>query len=229
MIDSLLLGSSMAVLCGLDRTAFLQLMLSRPVVAAPLTGILLGSAEIGLIVGASLELLWLGRLPMGATIPPDDTQVAVAGTFLAVTTTGSSMLPAADVTLLALLIALPLGKIGIYFDQLVRKRNSVLWKAADKSISNGNFHSIERSHLRGLLHFAIASLATFLSIAVAGWFLMQFLAPLASKVFNGLSHWLILVFPVVGLSHVLANMNVNRTLTLFVSSFLMTFVLLWLI
>jgi PTS system mannose-specific IIC component len=229
MIDSVLLCSGMAVLCGLDRTAFLQLMLSRPVVAAPLTGILLGSPETGLIVGASLELLWLGRLPMGATIPPDDTQVAVAGTFLAITATNGSMLPAPDMTLLALLIALPLGKVGIYFDQLVRKRNTALWKTADSKVSSGDYSSIERTHLRGLLHFAIASLATFLVISGAGWFIMQFLAPLASKVFNGLSQWLILVFPVVGLSHVLANMNVNRTLTLFVSSFLMTFVLLWLI
>ena len=229
MIDSLLLGGGMAVLCGLDRTAFLQLMLSRPVVAAPLTGMLLGSAETGLIVGASLELLWLGRLPMGATIPPDDTQVAVAGTFLSITTINGSMLPVSDIVLLALLIALPLGKVGIYFDQMVRKRNTVLWEAAARSISRGQYSFMERAHLRGLLNFGAASLATFLSIAVAGWFLIQFLAPLASRVFGGMSHWLLLVFPVVGLSHVLANMNVNRTLTLFVSSFLMTFVLLWLI
>lgn len=81
---NLLLSGLVAVLCGLDRTAVLQLMLSRPIVAGPLTGLVLGSPLTGLQVGMLVELLWLGRLPVGASIPPDDTQIAVGGTFLAV-------------------------------------------------------------------------------------------------------------------------------------------------
>ncbi|MEZ4485509.1 MAG: PTS sugar transporter subunit IIC [Syntrophotaleaceae bacterium] len=84
---------AVAIICGLDRTAAGQFMLCRPIVAAPLTGWLLGEASIGLQVGAMLELLWLGRLPVGAAIPPDDSQVAVGCTFLAVISHAQTGLP----------------------------------------------------------------------------------------------------------------------------------------
>ena len=75
----------LAVLLGFDRVAFLQSMACRPLVAASLTGWLLGIPLQGLQVGILLELLWLGRLPVGAAIPPDDTQVAIGATALALT------------------------------------------------------------------------------------------------------------------------------------------------
>ena len=59
-----LLGAGMAVLLGLDRTAALQIMISRPLVAGPLVGLLLGDALTGLTVGMLLELLWLCRMPV---------------------------------------------------------------------------------------------------------------------------------------------------------------------
>ena len=68
------------VLTGLDRVALVQMMISRPLVAGPLTGLVLGKPLLGLEVGMLLELLWLGRLPVGAAIPPDDTQVSVGAT-----------------------------------------------------------------------------------------------------------------------------------------------------
>jgi len=59
IIQDLLLGALVALLCGLDRVAVLQIMISRPLVAAPLTGMLLGQPLIGLQVGIMMELLWL--------------------------------------------------------------------------------------------------------------------------------------------------------------------------
>lgn len=87
-----LLGASVAVISGLDRTAFPQIMISRPIVVGPLTGWLLGNPSAGLQVGLLVELLWLGRLPVGAAIPPDDTQVTVGATALAIGMGGGSPL-----------------------------------------------------------------------------------------------------------------------------------------
>ncbi|MGD9019102.1 MAG: PTS sugar transporter subunit IIC, partial [Desulfuromonadales bacterium] len=84
-VDYLLAGM-VSMLTGLDRVAFVQFMISRPLVAGPLTGWVLGDPLTGLEVGMLLELLWLGRLPVGAAIPPDDTQVAVGATVLAAST-----------------------------------------------------------------------------------------------------------------------------------------------
>jgi len=226
--ETFALGALMSIVCGLDRTAFLQLMISRPVVAGPLTGWLLGGPETGILVGALLELLWLGRLPMGAVIPPDDTQIAVGGTVLAVAAGGEFVAAGMAVTLLSVLLALPLGKVGARFDQWARKANSRLSNLAIDEVKTGNTRRLEFLHLVGLVHFSLSSLATFLVIIIGGWLLMVFLAPFLLSPLQEMQHWVFAVFPLVGMSHVLANMNVNRALSLFGSSFLMTYVLLWL-
>jgi len=227
VLEQFALGGVLSVVCGLDRTAFFQLMISRPVVAAPLTGWLLGAPETGLLVGALLELLWLGRLPMGAVIPPDDTQVAVGGTFLAIVF-GEMTDDRLAITLMAVLLALPLGNVGAQFDHWARKANAKLSRLALASVSLGDDSRIERLHLLGLVHFTMASLGTFLVIACAGWGFMAFLKPYLLHPIQVMEYWIFAVFPLVGVSHVLSNMNVNRALSLFGSSFLMTYILLWL-
>ena len=51
------------VLC-LDRI-FVQALISRPIVAAPVIGMILGDPYTGLIAGAFIELFWIDRLPVG--------------------------------------------------------------------------------------------------------------------------------------------------------------------
>ncbi|PLY04145.1 MAG: hypothetical protein C0624_06035 [Desulfuromonas sp.] len=228
MTEQLALGGVLSIFCGLDRTAFLQLMISRPVFAAPLTGWVLGSAESGLLVGALLELLWLGRLPMGAAIPPDDTQVAVGATFLAIVCSVQGASPGLSEVLLALLLALPLGKLGTYFDQWARKANARLSARAVQDVARGKCNRLEQLHLLGMVHFALASLGAYLVIALGGWVLMSGLSPYLLAPLEHVQYWVFMIFPLVGMSHVLSSMNVNRALSLFASSFLMTYVLLWL-
>jgi mannose/fructose/N-acetylgalactosamine-specific phosphotransferase system component IIC len=69
-----LLGGVVAI----DATAYGQLMLSRPFVAATLAGALVGMPLEGAIVGAALEALSLSVLPVGAARYPDTGTAAVA-------------------------------------------------------------------------------------------------------------------------------------------------------
>ncbi len=43
----------------------------RPIVLCPLVGIVLGDLQSGLAIGASLELLFMGSISIGAYVPPD--------------------------------------------------------------------------------------------------------------------------------------------------------------
>ena len=45
----------------------------RPIVLCPLVGLVLGDLQTGLAVGASLELLFMGSISIGAYVPPDET------------------------------------------------------------------------------------------------------------------------------------------------------------
>jgi mannose/fructose/N-acetylgalactosamine-specific phosphotransferase system component IIC len=54
-------------LLSLDAVSVAQTMVSRPIVASTLVGLLLGSVDGGLAVGALLELLALETMPFGAS------------------------------------------------------------------------------------------------------------------------------------------------------------------
>lgn len=223
------IGALIAVLLGLDRTAVGQFMISRPIVAGPLTGLLLGDPLVGLQIGALVELLWIGRLPVGAAIPPDDTQVAVASTVLAVAAGSIYHVEGTVLILFCVLVVMPLGIIGQVFDRLARKANADLHRRAQSTLAKGRTDVVERFHVRGLLHFAAAALGTYVLIVLPGWLLVRFLGELLLPSVGKVEAWLLLAFPLVGTATILGSLNVSRSLTLFTASFTTVLLLLWLL
>jgi PTS system mannose-specific IIC component len=228
VVGDYLLAGLVAMLTGLDRVALIQVMISRPLVAGPLTGLVLGNPLIGLEVGMLLELLWLGRLPVGAAIPPDDTQVAVGATILALSMGHLLDLHGMPMVILSVLIAIPLGKFGQVFDRLARHVNDRIAVSGHSALMAGNTSSLERYHLLGLASFAFASLATALVIVLIGSFILYSVAPLLIDSVReaGLSLQYSLIL--VGAASLLGTINVNRSLSLFCASFIGTMLVLWL-
>lgn len=223
------IGACVALICGLDRTAALQIMISRPIVAAPLVAWLLGDIVVGLQLGLMVELLWQSRLPMGAAIPPDDTQVAVSATVLALGTGSVLGQNSLGFTLLCLLIAMPFGKFGQFFDRSARLYHGRKVSLSAKLLENEEYRAMEYLHLCGLLSFGLASLATYLVIVAGGLILVPMLTTTLLPALDASGHWLRLLLPLVGIATILGTINVNRSLTLFGASFGMAFLLMWLV
>jgi PTS system mannose-specific IIC component len=227
-VSSFIFAGVVSMLAGLDRVAFMQLMISRPLVAGPLTGWVLGSPLIGLEVGMLLELLWLGRLPVGAAIPPDDTQVAVGATFLAIYGESILSLHGMPLVILSVLIAIPLGKFGQVFDKLARHANDRFALRGQKALIAGDIPRFEHIHLIGLCSFAFASLATAFVIVLLGSFILLSIAPLVLEALQeaglSLQYGLILV----GAAVLLGTTQVNRSISLFSTAFIGTLLVLWL-
>lgn len=225
----LLIGAIVALICGLDRIAILQLMISRPIVAAPLVSWLLGEPVVGLQIGLMLELLWLARLPVGAVVPPDDTQVAIGSSVLAINLAPILGGSGPEMLLLCLLVALPLGKAGQFFEHFARQCNVSLLSRADSYVENGNLRRAEWQHLRGILNFSFAALGTYAVVVIGGFLLVPILWPLVKQSLAVSGSWLHLALPLVGVAVILGTINVSRALTLFCASFGMAFLLLWLV
>lgn len=227
VIADYLLAGLVAMLTGLDRVALVQVMISRPLVAAPLTGLVLGNPLLGLEVGMLLELLWLGRLPVGAAIPPDDTQVAVGATVLAFSMGQMLDLVGMPMVILAVLVAIPLGKFGQIFDRLARNVNDRLAVAGLKALGSGNTNGLERRHLMGLISFAVSSLATACVIVLIGSVILFYTAPqlIGAVRDTGLSLQYSLI--IVGAASLLGTINVNRSISLFCAAFSGTLLVLW--
>jgi PTS system mannose-specific IIC component len=225
-VDYILAGT-LAMLTGLDRVALLQFMISRPIVAAPLAGWVMGNPLVGLEVGVLLELLWLGRLPVGASIPPDDTQVAIGATTLALSMDHLLGMNGMPVVILCVLTAIPLGKFGQLFDRFARHANGLILKRHN-ALASGNPAQLERLHLLGLVNFALASLATFLVILVVGTLLLYNFAPLLITAVREAGLSLQYSFTLVGAAVLLGLINITRGTSLFCAAFAGTLLVLWL-
>lgn len=59
-------------------------LLNRPIIMGPLVGIVLGDFTQGIIIGASLELIFMGAVSVGAYLPPDVIVGGVLGTAFAI-------------------------------------------------------------------------------------------------------------------------------------------------
>jgi PTS system mannose-specific IIC component len=190
---------------------------------------LLGEPLVGLQIGMMVELLWLARLPVGAAIPPDDTQVSIAGSVLAINLGHALNASGIELVLLCLRVAIPLGKVGQFFDHFSRQSNVRLLARAEAGLANGNLFSAELQHLKGLVNFSVAALGTYAVIIVGGFFLVPILWPLVQQSLGHASGWLQLALPLVGVAVILGTINVSRALTLFCASFGMAFLLMWLV
>lgn len=68
LTDALLIGL-LAGIAGIDLFDGLT-HLHRPVVIGPLVGLILGDIQTGLLVGGTLELVWMGMVPLAGAQPP---------------------------------------------------------------------------------------------------------------------------------------------------------------
>src|SRR6202171_3201806 len=67
-------------LSAIERKGAFQLMLSRPIVLAPILGWGMGDAQGGLLLGIPLELLFLGGVNLGGSLPDNESLLAAAMT-----------------------------------------------------------------------------------------------------------------------------------------------------
>lgn len=107
---------------GLDVVSFPQAMISRPIVAATISGLLLGDPAGGLLVGATLELIALETLPVGASRYPEwGSASVVGGALFALQPT-----PSAGTLTMAVLGALATAWVGGWTMYVIRRFNGAI-------------------------------------------------------------------------------------------------------
>jgi PTS system mannose-specific IIC component len=210
--------SLLGAVLALDRTAIFQGMLSRPLIAATLAGALAGNWEIGLLLGASLELYFLSEMPVGSNIPTDDTLLALVAGGTAAALSGlpvNAMLNARSLALMVLLTVLPWAAFTRKLDSWVRDRNARLIDEMETRLLAGENSSAINFHLHGLLNFYGAAAGALGLMMVSSLLLVPLLLLLLPAWAWPLTDRLLLVFPAAGIAGLLCNMNQKRQLAVF--------------
>ncbi len=168
---------------AMDTTAALQIMISRPLIASSVTGLILGDFQSGLFIGIFLELLWINELPVGAARFSEGNIGATAAAAIAVTSNNLIFRPVPSMAL-ALMIAVPVSIIGSYLVEYMRKINS---KSFDNLFVSPylTIKKVSRAHLSGIwLAFLLGFLLTGLSTLLFGVLLFPWLIGLIPDHFD---------------------------------------------
>lgn len=60
-----------AFLASIDEQTFGASMMARPLFTGPIIGLMLGDMKAGIIIGASLEAMFMGSIMVGSAVPPE--------------------------------------------------------------------------------------------------------------------------------------------------------------
>ncbi len=144
-------------LCEMDIYGWGQLMTERPLIVGFLVGLVLGDIKTGLLVGGSVELMYLGVIYVGAAIPPDATAGCGIATALAIM---SGMEPKAASTL-----AIPVAVLASFLSMAVWTLFIGLMHHGDKVAEEGNDRAIEKMTYFGtFVYFLVGAIPAFLAV-----------------------------------------------------------------
>src|SRR5699024_3658570 len=157
MVAQALMLGLLAGIGILDGRGFGQMMFDRPLVTGLVVGLILGDVKQGIIIGAQLELIWMGIAGIGAATPPDIVTGGILGTAFAIISGRGVEV--------ALALAVPIAVLAQSLGILVRMLNTYFSHKADKYATEANFKGIAFAMwVPVLLFFLSTFLPTFLAI-----------------------------------------------------------------
>ena len=96
----------------------------RPIVLCPLVGLVLGDLQSSLAIGASLELLFMGSISIGAYVPPNETVGGVLACAFAI--------QLGQGTETAIALAMPIAVLSLTIGNITDAGFSIIVDIADK-------------------------------------------------------------------------------------------------
>ena len=178
MNEAFLVGLALAVLWFLEKVGGTPMVI-RPIVVSPIVGFICGDLQSGILIGATLELVFMGAIQVGAAVPPDVLVGAGLGTAFAILS-GQG----ADI---ALALGLPIAILAQSLKVIVFIVRSSFMDLAMRLAKQANIKGLILLNFGGLLlqclmYFTVAFVAiTFGSDAVE-----MFIATIPDVILDGL-------------------------------------------
>lgn len=185
----------------------------RPVVTGLVVGLILGDVKTGLIIGGTLELVWMGMVPLAGAQPPNVVIGGVIGTAFGIITKQDANVAVGIAIPFAVAVQAAITFIFTLYAPVMHK--------ADKYAEEGNVRGIERiNYLGPLLLFIFYFVIAFLPVALG--------AKTATGMVEAIPEWIIHglsiaggILPAVGFAMLLKIMMKTEYVMFFVVGFVL--------
>ena len=179
MVNALIVGSIVAFLWAIEKL-FGTPMVIRPLVVSPIVGYFLGDLQTGVLIGATLELVFMGAIQIGGAVPPDILVGSSIATALAII--GNNKDP--DI---ALGLALPIALLAQSLKIIVFILRSYMMNTAMKFAENADMKNLIRLNYFGLfIQCFMYFIVCFLAILLGQSFVDEFLKIIPGFILEGL-------------------------------------------
>jgi len=172
-----------SILAGLlrwDSRMFGQNLLEEPIVSGVLVGLILGDPMTGLVMGATLQLVFLGIVGIGAATVPDAMVGGVMGVVLSI----RSGLDVEQV----MALAMPMAILGQSLGILSRVINAQFNHMAEKYAKAGDVKGCDRTLWYGAwVFFALAAVPVFLGCYFGADLVQMVIEVIPQFILDGLS------------------------------------------
>lgn len=181
MMTTGLLAALSYFICYGGNWLFGQCMIERPIVVGAVTGLLLGDLNTGLIMGASLEAIFMGSVNIGGQISAEPAAATVfAVTFATMQTVDANA---------ALAIAVPIGILSAFVSMFI---NNIAFNwfvpFIDRYAEENNEKAITAINFGAwFLRFAIFAVLMFIGVYLGQGPVQAFVNSIPKVVMNGLT------------------------------------------
>ncbi len=155
-----------------------------PLTTGTLVGVFMGDPMTGMIAGASIQLIYLGWISAGGTMPSNTIVAGIFGTAM-------TILSGADPTM-AVTFAIPFSMLGLLLNQVYMTVNAAWIHRADKILEKGNITGVR------LMNFVPSFFMAFLLYGVPAFAMVMFGSQWAESMLSAVPESVIRALQVVG-------------------------------
>jgi mannose/fructose/N-acetylgalactosamine-specific phosphotransferase system component IIC len=187
---------------------------NRPLILGTLIGLIMGDPIKGMIVGATINVIYLGWISAGGSAPADIGFAGAIGTAAALT---GNLTPEQ-----ALAVAVPVGLLGSYASTAMMTLASFFPHWADRYAEEGNTRGVALVNMlpKEILNFPLRTIPVFLVVMYGGNAVAGILAALPKGAITGLSV-AGKMLPAVGVAMLLMYMGRAKLMVFYFIGFVM--------
>ncbi len=145
---------------SLDTTIAFQVLLSQPIFSCSILGWLLGDFQLGMEIGAMMQLLWLNVVPVGATVFPEGNLASMVTCALVL-----HFAPLGQpntVLLVGIVMGMGVSFLGDRFTVYDRKLNQYFFNLSLRAAEQGSYRGVVWWDVTGVVvYFLLMSLLAY--------------------------------------------------------------------